>query len=71
MALPAFDEALDYAKKRKIVLPQEFYDPKNKDRRGELMTVSNLAGLSQIQAVTDDLMKAQQVKIIIERPNED
>lgn len=58
MALPAFDEALDYAKKRKIVLPQEFYDPKNKDRRGELMTVSNLAGLSQIQAVTDDLMKA-------------
>lgn len=58
MTVPAFDEALDYAKKRKIVLPQEFYDPKNKDRHGELMTISNLAGLSQIQAVTDDLMTA-------------
>lgn len=58
MPLPAFDEALDYAKKRKIVLPQEFYDPANKDRHGELMTISNLAGLSQIQAVTDDLMQA-------------
>lgn len=58
MTLPAFNEALEYAKKRKIVLPQEFYDPKNKDRHGELMTISNLAGLSQIQAVTDDLMQA-------------
>lgn len=58
MTLPAFNEALEYAKKRKIVLPQEFYDPKNKDRHGELMTISNLAGLSQIQAVTDDLMTA-------------
>lgn len=58
MTVPSFNEALEYAKKRKIVLPQEFYDPKNKDRHGELMTISNLAGLSQIQAVTDDLMTA-------------
>lgn len=58
MATPSFKEALDYAKKRQVVLPQDFYDPKNQDRHGELMTVSHLAGLSQIQAVTDDLMKA-------------
>lgn len=58
MAVPSFDEALEYAKSRTVVLPAEFYDPANIDAHGQLMTVSNLAGLSQIQAVTDDLMKA-------------
>lgn len=58
MSIPSFAEALEYARKRKIVLPPEFYDPKNKDRRGQLMTISYLATLSQIEAVTDDLKKA-------------
>jgi SPP1 gp7 family putative phage head morphogenesis protein len=58
MAVPSFAEALAYAKARQVVLPQDFYDPANIDQHGQLMTVSHLAGLSQIQAVTDDLMKA-------------
>lgn len=58
MALPSFTEALAYAQARKVVLPAEFYDPANVNHHGELMTVSHLAGLSQIQSVTDELMKA-------------
>jgi len=58
LTVPSFAEALDYAKARKVVLPQDFYDPANIDQHGQLMTVSHLAGLSQIQAVTDDLQKA-------------
>lgn len=54
----SFEEALTYAKKRKIVLPQDFYDSKNKDIRSQLMTVSNLNALAQIQQVTASLEQA-------------
>ncbi len=58
MSLPSYQEALDYAKARKVVLPSEFYSASNANNHGQLMTVSHLAGLSQIQAVTDDLMQS-------------
>jgi SPP1 gp7 family putative phage head morphogenesis protein len=56
MPLPTFEEALNYATQRKIVLPQEYYDPKNEKQRKELMTVSRLAGLAQIEAINDELL---------------
>jgi SPP1 gp7 family putative phage head morphogenesis protein len=58
MPVPTPQQALEYARKRQVVLPIDFYDPANVDQHGNLMTVSNLAGLNQIQAVTDDLLKS-------------
>jgi SPP1 gp7 family putative phage head morphogenesis protein len=58
MTVPSPQQALDYARKRGVVLPQDFYDPTNVDQHGNLMTVSQLAALAQIQAVTDELIVA-------------
>ena len=58
MPLPTFEEALNYATQRGVVLPEEYYDPKNEKLRKELMTVSNLAALAQIEAINDELLTA-------------
>lgn len=58
MALPTFEEALNYATQRGVVLPEEYYDPKNEKQRKELMTVSRLAGLAQIEQINDELLTA-------------
>lgn len=58
--MDTFEEALNYAKQRTVVLPPIFYDPTNVDSHGNLMTVSNLTGLAQIQGVTDSLKQSLQ-----------
>lgn len=57
--LPAdFAEAIEWAKRRGVVLPDEFYAALEEHARGGSFTVSGLAGLDQIQAALDSLNQA-------------
>lgn len=53
-----FEEAIAQAKARGIVLPEEYYGAVMDSARRSAFTVSNLAGLGQIQAVHQSLLKA-------------
>ena len=53
-----FKEAIEAMRKRKVVLPEEYYGEKMKAARALAFTVSGLAGISQIKAVLDSLTGA-------------
>lgn len=49
-----YADTIRAARRRRVVLPSEFYSGRN--ARNHAFTVSNLAGLSQVQAVLDSLI---------------
>ena len=53
-----FIDAIEAMKKRKIVLPDKYYDEKMDSTRALAFTVSRIAGVSQIKNVLDSLNRA-------------
>jgi SPP1 gp7 family putative phage head morphogenesis protein len=53
-----FIDAIEAMKKRKVVLPDEYYGVKMGSARALAFTVSGLAGISQINGVLDSLNRA-------------
>lgn len=51
----SFQEAIDWAKNRGVILPDEFYGALAENSQNGAFTVSGLASLSQIQTVFDSL----------------
>ena len=53
-----FIDAIEAMKKRKVVLPGEYYGEKMDSTRALAFTVSGLAGISQIKGILDSLNRA-------------
>jgi len=53
-----FIDAIEAMKKRKVILPEEYYGEKMDSTRALAFTVSRLAGVSQIKGVLDSLNRA-------------
>ena len=53
-----FIDAIEAMKKRKVILPEEYYGAKMVSTRALAFTVSGLAGISQIRDVLDSLNQA-------------
>ncbi|MBT4225843.1 MAG: minor capsid protein [Opitutae bacterium] len=53
-----FIDAIEAMKKRKVVLPEEYYGEKMVSTRALAFTVSGLAGISQIKSVLDSINRA-------------
>jgi len=53
-----FIDAIEAMKKRKVILPEEYYGEKMDSTRALAFTVSGLAGVSQIKGVLDSLNRA-------------
>lgn len=59
MAVPGtFAEAVEWAKARGVVLPDEFYGQVSDEAKGKAFTASGLSALTQIQSTMDSLTAA-------------